>query len=195
MDDLRSFISQSVRSGMTSSSSVGGGSQQQGGGGPRADIRDRRSSSSSRGQQSGGGQHGQVTGMPWSDVNGFSGSYTGEVNSNKVPDGHGFMRYSNGVVEEGLFCNGVYQPPTRAPVSQYGGRNGGDDQGGGVPSSSMSVWSLKSSPTMAFQGGHNVLTGQQHQGQGGASSVMNAPTSVHLGGRSGGALYSVDRQY
>ncbi|KAL7533360.1 hypothetical protein ACHAXR_005179 [Thalassiosira sp. AJA248-18] len=118
--------------------------------------------------------------MPWSDVNGFSGQYTGEVNSNNIPDGRGYMQYSNGVVEEGLFCNGVYQPTNDAVVMP-------SHDGLAIPSSSMSVWSLKSSPTMAFaQGGHNVLTGHPGGGGGGASgSVRGAPTSVHLGGPSG----------
>ena len=132
--------------------------------------------------------------MPWSDVNGFSGHYTGEVNSQNIPDGKGFMRYSNGVVEEGMFCNGVYQPPNRpSPPNLYHDDGDGDNGGGGVPSSSMSVWSLKSSPTMAFaQGGHNVLTGNHSRGGGGgASSVIGAPTSVHLGGLYG----NLDRRY
>ena len=140
--------------------------------------------------------------MPWSDVNGFNGVYTGEINSQNVPDGRGYMRYSNGVVEEGMFCNGVYQPPTGPAPVQYSEGYGDDDdgidqEGGAVPSSSMSVWSLKSSPTMALNaGGHNVLTGQQqqqHNRTGGASSVIGAPSSVHLG--PSGLYGNMDRRY
>ena len=108
------------------------------------------------------------------------------------------MRYSNGVMEEGLFCNGVYQPPADGmPGYDDAEFDQGDNGRAGVPSSSMSVWSLKSSPTMAFaQGGHNVLTGNRRTGGGGASSVMGAPTSVHLGGPSDGGLYgNVNRRY
>ncbi|EJK53084.1 hypothetical protein THAOC_27543, partial [Thalassiosira oceanica] len=91
--------------------------------------------------------------MPWSDVNGFGGHYTGDVGRGGVPDGRGYMRYSNGVVEEGTFRNGVYHARPRR-----GRRDDGD--GGPVPSSSMSVWSLKSSPTMAMgAGGAGVLGG------------------------------------
>ena len=213
MDDIRSFISQSVRSGMTGS--VGGGSQQ-----GSLSNNSRRSSPAQRSSGSGsgghgfggggggGGQHqhgpraGHVTDMPWSDVNGFNGVYTGEINSQNVPDGRGYMRYSNGVVEEGMFCNGVYQPPTGPAPVQYSEGYGDDDdgidqEGGAVPSSSMSVWSLKSSPTMALNaGGHNVLTGQQqqqHNRTGGASSVIGAPSSVHLG--PSGLYGNVDRRY
>lgn len=122
-----------------------------------------------------GQQHGRVSDLKWSDVNGFSGTYTGEVNSLGIPDGHGLMRYTNGVVEEGMFYNGVYQPPTTGPsiTNGYGGIPCGD--GRRAPSSSMSVWSLKSSPTMSFvQGGPGVLAGK-------FSTGVGAPTSVHLG--------------
>ena len=210
LDDLRSFISQSVRSG-----SVGGGGSSQQGGGSVAHSRvpSQFGSGSSQLQQSQQQHHGagQVQNMPWSDVNGFSGQYTGEVNSTNVPDGHGLMVYSNGVVEQGIFCNGVYQPTPVAAHQQQGGygvdnnvtgnhqgEEVGGGGGGGVPSSSMSVWSLKSSPTMAFQaGGHNVLTGQpqqqQHHSSSGGSSGRAAPSSIHMGGPGRG--YNVDRRY
>lgn len=121
-------------------------------------------------------QHGRVIGMKWSDVNGFSGHYSGDVDSQNIPNGCGLMRYTNGVVEEGVFCNGVFQPPTTG------------DENKEAPSSSMSVWSLKSSPTMAFgQAGHSVLAGHHDRDNGGmgASSVRGAPSSVHLGGPGG----------
>jgi len=207
MDDLRSFISQSVRSGSVG----GGGGSQLGNSGkvrpPRGDngigggSNGKVPSSKRRGRAPRSLNPGDVKDMRWSDVNGFSGLYTGEVNSQNVPDGHGSMRYSNGVLEEGTFCNGVYQPPADGPAPSSGymddvdfneNNEGGDrNERIGIPSSSMSVWSLKSSPTMAFtQGGHNVLTGNSQQGRrrgSGASSV--APTSVHLGGHGGGSLY------
>ena len=108
-------------------------------------------------------------------------------------------------VKRASSSNGVYQPTPVASQQQQGGygvdNNATANQreeegggGGGVPSSSMSVWSLKSSPTMAFQaGGHNVLTGQpqqhQHQGSGGG---RRAPSSIHMGGPGRG--YN-DRRY
>lgn len=171
MDDLRSFISQSVRSGMSNASGSQTGPQHDNGRNINRRIPPRR------GQE----VPGEVHEMPWSDVNGFSGHYSGEVNSQKIPDGSGFMQYSNGVVEEGMFCNGVFQPPSDLPHPSSAFDMGGN--AGAIPSSSMSVWSLKSSPTMAFtQGGHNVLTGNNPGGGIGASSVLGAPTSVHLNG-------------
>eukprot|EP00984_Skeletonema_dohrnii_P027618 scaffold17236_cov78-Skeletonema_dohrnii-CCMP3373.AAC.3 len=115
--------------------------------------------------------------MPWSDVNGYSGHYTGEVNENEIPDGRGFMQYSNGVVEDGFFVNGVFQPPMPGMVLPQQHMDGNQ-----VPSSSMSVWSLKSTPTMAMHGPNaNVMIMPPHQGN---ASAMGAPTSVHMGGPS-----------
>ena len=126
MDDLRSFISQSVRSGMHSAGSVGPQMMHQAG--PPMQST---------------GPKGQVSEMPWSDVNGYSGHYTGEVNDNDIPDGRGFMQYNNGVVEDGFFVNGVFQPPMPGMVQPQHQQH--MQEGNQVPSSSMSVWSLKSS--------------------------------------------------
>ena len=183
MNDLRSFISQSVRSGSVHSG--GGGSQLHHQ--SNNTHQQRKKSPKQIHQEPQVGSNGQVHNVPWEDVNGFAGQYSGEVNSNNIPDGHGYMQYSNGVVEEGYFCNGVYQPPSGDQVAQHEGNhdNMGEGMGcnaGAIPSSSMSVWSLKSSPTMAFnQGGHNVLTGAHPGNPNGGTSVMGAPTSVHLG--------------
>lgn len=188
MDDLRSFISQSVRPGSGNLSNSGNGDAQ-----PQPTGRDQRSShSSNRSRQNNIQQQqpikDQVNEMPWEDVNGFSGHYTGDVNADRMPDGRGFMCYSNGVTEEGAFQRGVYQP------SSNNDPNGCDESycgGGGVPSSSMSVWSLKSSPTMKFgSGGHDVLTGHQNGGRT-SNSVRGAPSSVHLGG----PYENLDSQY
>jgi hypothetical protein len=138
------------------------------------------SSNGGKRQQQQQQQHGRVSDMKWSDVNGFSGLYSGEVNSLGIPDGAGLMHYSNGVVEEGLFCNGVYQPPTTGPSIDNGYGGVPCENGRRAPSSSMSVWSLKSSPTMAnVQGGPGVLAGRKNST--GASSGRGAPSSVHLG--------------
>ena len=48
-----------------------------------------------------------VRGMEWTDVNGDSGRYTGEVNSSEVPHGHGIMKYDFGLIAEGKWNNGV----------------------------------------------------------------------------------------
>merc|ERR1712238_372179 len=46
-------------------------------------------------------------GMEWTDFNGSSGRYTGEVNNEGVPHGKGIMKYSYGLIAEGEFNNGV----------------------------------------------------------------------------------------
>lgn len=86
-----------------------------------------------------------ISQMPWSDVNGFSGHYTGEVNDINAPEGRGYIQYSNGVIEEGTWRNGVFQPPLNFPPAPY-------NESGNVPSSSMSVWSLRSTPNMSNNG-------------------------------------------
>jgi hypothetical protein len=143
MDDLRSFISQSVRSGMTHSTGCIG---------PRMMPQ--------TGSMQMSEPKGQVHEMPWSDVNGYSGHYTGEVTLSGVPDGRGFMQYSNGVVEDGFFVNGVFQPTSPAMVESQQQLMYGNQ----VPSSSISVWSLKSTPTMAMQGPDNGSQGHMHMG-------------------------------
>lgn len=47
-----------------------------------------------------------VCGMLWTDVNGTSGAYTGEVNGLNIPDGMGSMRYDHGFVTEGSWRDG-----------------------------------------------------------------------------------------
>jgi len=118
-----------------------------------------------------------ISNMPWSDVNGFSGHYTGEVNMHDAPDGRGYMQYSNGVVEEGMWRNGVFQPPERPPTMNrnvmYPGGDDGVGEGGPVPSSSMSVWSLRSAPNMMGN-----AYGQNGMGSGSASVMGGRSQSV-----------------
>ena len=49
----------------------------------------------------------KVNGLPWSDYNGQSGRYTGEVNDQYLPHGHGEMVYDRGDVSSGIWFNGV----------------------------------------------------------------------------------------
>ena len=117
--------------------------------------------------------------------------YTGEVNDNDIPDGRGFMQYNNGVVEDGFFVNGVFQPPMPGMVQPQHQQQ--VQEGNQVPSSSMSVWSLKSTPTMVMQGQNpgNVIMGQ-HQGN---ASVMGAPSSVHMGNPSNNPYGNIHDRY
>jgi hypothetical protein len=60
----------------------------------------------------------KVNGLPWSDYNGQSGRYTGEVNEQFLPHGRGEMVYDKGFVSAGMWFNGVLD--TEEPVSMDG---------------------------------------------------------------------------
>ena len=49
----------------------------------------------------------KVNGLPWSDYNGHSGRYTGEINEKYLPHGAGEMIYDRGVISSGIWFNGV----------------------------------------------------------------------------------------
>jgi len=48
-----------------------------------------------------------VNGLPWSDYNGHSGRYTGEVNEQYLPHGRGEMVYDRGEITKGIWYDGV----------------------------------------------------------------------------------------
>jgi len=48
-----------------------------------------------------------VRGMEWTDLSGDTGRYTGEVNSDRLPQGRGIMKYDYGLIAEGDWVNGV----------------------------------------------------------------------------------------
>ncbi|KAL7472733.1 hypothetical protein ACHAXS_013104 [Conticribra weissflogii] len=93
-----------------------------------------------------------VCGMPWTDINGETGSYTGEVNSLNIPDGMGSMRYDSGVVAEGNWRDGEIdgddgeddnaddamstggRGPVSTNMSYQGGYGGGSIGGAGIGS-------------------------------------------------------------
>lgn len=69
----------------------------------------------------------RVNGLPWSDYNGQSGRYTGEVNEQYLPHGRGEMLYDRGVV-----CSGVWYDGVLDTEDDGGGcRGGGVGRGGG----------------------------------------------------------------
>jgi hypothetical protein len=47
--------------------------------------------------------------MPWTDLIGESGLYTGEIDENGEPHGMGMMRYHDGSVLEGEWFHGELQ--------------------------------------------------------------------------------------
>ena len=65
-----------------------------------------------------------VRGMEWTDLNGDSGRYTGQVNNDQLPHGKGVMRYDFGLIAEGEFRNGVLKegPQDRMVALNVAGR-------------------------------------------------------------------------
>ena len=46
--------------------------------------------------------------MPWTDLNGDTGRFTGSVNNDQLPHGKGTMKYDfTGLIAEGEWVNGV----------------------------------------------------------------------------------------
>lgn len=83
-----------------------------------------------------------VRGMQWTDLNGQSGRYTGEVNSEELPHGNGIMRYDFGLIAEGEWNNGVLKegPGDRMmAAAQAGMGSGGTVAPGMAIGSGMSV--------------------------------------------------------
>ncbi len=60
-----------------------------------------------KGQMNRNASRRHVYGMEWIDVNGMSGTYTGTVDENSLPNGRGVMKYSMGLVAEGEWVRGI----------------------------------------------------------------------------------------
>jgi hypothetical protein len=73
-----------------------------------------------------------VRGMEWTDLNGDSGRYTGEVNSDKLPHGFGVMKYDFGLIAEGDWNNGILKEgPQDRMISAAASMMSGARSGGG----------------------------------------------------------------
>ena len=70
-----------------------------------------------------------VRGMEWTDLNGDTGRYTGQVNSDQLPHGKGIMRYAFGLIAEGDWINGVLK---EGPQDRVLAMNGGQGISSGV---------------------------------------------------------------
>ena len=74
-----------------------------------------------------------VRGMEWTDLNGDSGRYTGEVNSSKLPHGFGIMKYDFGLIAEGDWNGGILKEgPHDRLLSAAASTNGAMSVGGGM---------------------------------------------------------------
>lgn len=109
-----------------------------------------------------------VRGMEWIDLNGDSGRYSGEVNTDRLPHGRGIMKYDFGLIAEGDWVNGVLK---EGPQDRMIGASAGP---GG-----MSV-----GPGMSIgPGGMSIGPGGMSMGPGGMSigpGMSAGPMSVGL---------------
>ena len=108
-----------------------------------------------------------VCGMPWSDVSGDNGSYTGEVNSLNIPDGMGSMRYDNGIVVEGAWNDGEIDESDESGDDDDGvmstamSYQGGYGQGAGV---SSEAFGRMGTGSLNGLGGLGGVRGSRHKG-------------------------------
>jgi len=106
-----------------------------------------------------------VRGMEWTDLNGDTGRYTGEVNNDRLPHGRGIMKYSYGLIAEGEWVTGILKegPNDRmmsASVSMGG--TGPISSGVSIASRQMSVGPLSVGPmsvasSLQYGGGMNPM--------------------------------------
>jgi hypothetical protein len=81
-----------------------------------------------------------VRGMEWTDLNGDSGRYTGEVDNDQLPHGSGIMRYDFGLIAEGEWVHGVLKEGPLDRMISAAAMNGGQSVAPGMPiNSGMSV--------------------------------------------------------
>ena len=74
-----------------------------------------------------------VRGMEWTDLNGDSGRYTGEINSSKLPHGFGIMKYDFGLITEGDWNEGILKEgPNDRLLSAAASASGVMSVGGGM---------------------------------------------------------------
>jgi hypothetical protein len=82
-----------------------------------------------------------VRGMEWTDLNGDTGRYTGEVDDDQLPHGSGIMKYDFGLIAEGDWVHGVLREGPMDRIISAAAMNGGGSVASGMMqiSSGMSV--------------------------------------------------------
>lgn len=108
-----------------------------------------------------------VRGMEWTDLNGDSGRYTGQVNNDQLPHGNGVMRYDFGLIAEGEWVNGVL-------------KEGPQDRLLGVAAAMNGGQTL--APGMAINSGMSVGPGAGGFASGAVSVLGNGGISIAPGG-------------
>jgi len=80
-----------------------------------------------------------VKNMAWTDLKGRRGSYTGEVNSQFIPNGRGSMEYENSTVKEGVWKDGGRKSRSRSKSIERSSRSRSVSVHAGSRSRSISV--------------------------------------------------------
>ena len=81
-----------------------------------------------------------VRGMEWTDLNGDTGRYSGEVNFDQLPHGNGIMKYDFGLIAEGEWVNGVLKEGAHdRMMGMAAAMNGGQSVAPAMINSGMSV--------------------------------------------------------
>jgi len=74
-----------------------------------------------------------VRGLDWTDLNGGSGRYTGEVDNDQLPHGRGVMKYDYGLIAEGEWVHGVLKEGPHDRMISAAAMNGGQSIVPGMP--------------------------------------------------------------
>jgi hypothetical protein len=152
-----------------------------------------------------------VRGLDWTDLNGDSGRYTGEVDNDQLPHGSGVMRYDYGLIAEGEWVHGVLKEGPHDRMISAAAMNGGQSVAPGMPiNSGMSVGpgalgyaggaisvlgagGMSVAPPVGFAGGMGLLAANpmQFRGMNASQHAMlahqNAMMKMH--GGAGGSVY------
>jgi len=80
-----------------------------------------------------------VRGMEWTDLNGDTGRYTGEVDDDQLPHGSGIMKYDFGLIAEGDWVHGVLREGPMDRMISAAAMSGGGSVAPGMINSGMSV--------------------------------------------------------
>jgi len=118
-----------------------------------------------------------VRGMEWTDLNGDSGRYSGEVNADQLPHGCGIMKYDFGLIVEGEWTNGVLKenPQDRMVGMAAATMSGGAASVAGAARSIAPGMSVGPG-VPGFAGGASIIGGGMSMGPG---SVFGAPIPIY----------------
>ena len=128
-----------------------------------------------------------VRGMEWTDLNGDTGRYTGEVDDDQLPHGSGIMKYDFGLIAEGDWVHGVLREGPMDRMISAAAMSGGGSVAPGMINSGMSVGpgasGYASGAVSVLGGGGAMSVAPMGFGGGpGANGFNNSAVSLFGGG-------------